>query len=1308
MTDDRNGQVVTFYSFKGGTGRTMALANTAWILASNGLRVLVVDWDLESPGLHRFFRPFISESMLASTGGVIDLIREYEDDARRVARQDPQAPGRLAHASYADVGQHAFSIERPWPGDGTLDFLSAGRHNHHYSRSISGLNWDDFYEVLAGGKFFDAMRDGMKRQYDFTLIDSRTGLSDVADICTVQFPDTLVACFTLSEQGIEGAADVARAISGKTKPRRIRTLPVPMRIDAAEKGKADIGLVVAKQRFAGLPIRESESAREAYWSAMQVPYQAFYAYEELLATIEDKPGPSTLLAVFERLVGEITEGRIKTMPPMDEAERARLHASYARAAAVLETEVTLRYDITAAVWAEWISWLLQRSGVEVNDPGPGGTPQGTAAAARPLVIGMSADDTPQLPPDPPDRRTPAPLTVYLAGAHASASPASSMSIQVGGLDESAAAEAILRLIGAQPPTAGFLGGAPRFPGKSPAIFQAPPRNQLFTGRAADLERLREQLLAESEVVPIALHGLGGIGKTQLAAEYAYRYRNAYDVVWWIDSDATADVDNALYDLGQQLGLALPGNINEGAQMVKQALSRGEPFARWLLIFDNAEDPTRVERLLPAGSGDVLVTAQGTSWEERARLIPVDVFDREDSIAHLRQRLDNLSRPDADQIAELLGDLPIAIAAAAAWLVETGSPVAEYLQAIERGDLGALGSERDISRVEAAWRLSLDLLQRQRPAAYRLLELCSVMAPEISLELIYSDAMADLLKRLDPAVSARLMLSRLVQQIKRLALLRVDTHGEQVKQGRDPADRVQGGHIVIHRLLQSVVRSRIPADKLEDTKHEVHLLLTAAGRPSGDVDEQSQWPRYRILWPHVDASDAATCTSAPVRQLLVDRVRYFYLRGNPDRGLEIADQVEQAWTDMLPTLEEEAQRQELLLQLLQLRFNKANILRDTGAFDRSLALDEEILARQQELLERNHAHTLMTAGSLAADYRGLGRYEDALQLDEATYEAWRQEFDDDHPGTLSARSNLAVSHRLMGNLREALRLDQEVYAARQVVLSPNHLSTLLTATSLGRDLREAGEYERSVALLTDVMNRYAQVLGSESRFVVNASANLAVSERSAGRPRKAAELLDAAYRQLTALVGADHPETLSCRLSRSVNLMEMGDNAAEGEIRAVHSAYEQRLGPRHPRTLVCVSNLAAALRAQRNFDEARRLARTAMDELSAALGPDHPYALAAQMNLAVATADDGDLEEALPLMTTAAEHLHTVLGDNHPHTLRCEANRAIILRRLRGPGYQDELDRAIERLAQRLGADHPAVASLRDGRLLRRIIDPHPF
>ena len=137
---------------------------------------------------------------------------------------------------HAGIQRYAFSLNWRFPADGTLDFLSPGKQNRFYLATLSGLDWDNFHNRLNGGEFLDAVREDMKRHYDYVFIDSRTGLSDVADICTVQMPDILVDCFTLSTQGIEGAEQVARLIEEQYEWRSIRVLPVPMRVDQNEQG----------------------------------------------------------------------------------------------------------------------------------------------------------------------------------------------------------------------------------------------------------------------------------------------------------------------------------------------------------------------------------------------------------------------------------------------------------------------------------------------------------------------------------------------------------------------------------------------------------------------------------------------------------------------------------------------------------------------------------------------------------------------------------------------------------------------------------------------------------------------------------------------------------------------------------------------------------------------------------------------------------------------------------------------------------------------------------------------------------------
>ena len=297
------GRIVTFYSFKGGTGRTMALANVAWILAANGKRVLVADWDLESPGLDKFFQPFMSPDV-SDQPGIVDFIRQYEwranEQSVRIEESDLggeekdrillDAVARLTGELVSHVGQYVIPVNWQFPENGAIDFLTPGRQgNGVYVNALSALDWDTLYHDLGGAGFFDALRTELKNSYDYVLIDGRSGLSDIAEICTLHLPDIVVDCFTLSAQGMEGAARIARQIRGYGE-RDITILPVLMRIDPTKRASVLAGQRLAQSLFHGLPAGISEPERERYWDEVQVPYLPAYAYEEVLATIGDRPG----------------------------------------------------------------------------------------------------------------------------------------------------------------------------------------------------------------------------------------------------------------------------------------------------------------------------------------------------------------------------------------------------------------------------------------------------------------------------------------------------------------------------------------------------------------------------------------------------------------------------------------------------------------------------------------------------------------------------------------------------------------------------------------------------------------------------------------------------------------------------------------------------------------------------------------------------------------------------------------------------------------------------------------------------------
>ncbi|MEU4693645.1 FxSxx-COOH system tetratricopeptide repeat protein [Actinoplanes sp. NPDC023714] len=1305
MSRGRDGQVVTFYSYKGGTGRTMALANVAWILAANGHRVLAVDWDLESPGLHRYFAPFMDPRFLASTGGVVDMINRYEWDSSE-ADWDP---ARLA--GYASVQQHSFSLDWDhFPDGGTLDFLSAGRQNPAYDGGLSQIRWDEFYEDRGGGRFFDAMRADMKDRYDYTLIDSRTGHSDIAGICTGHLPDVLVDCFTFSDQGIEGAARMARQLHS---PREIRVLPVPMRVDPAEKRKAETGRTVAMREFADLPRGLDEHRRRAYWHGVEVPYQAYYGYEETLATFGDAPGArGTLLSAYEALAAHITEGRVTAMPAMNPSLRQQIVTRFERKPFSEADTVLLSGSGLDQVWREWVEHVLLAGGLRVEHAPDGDGGRDPALNAQHLKIISRAEGTDwftgaagPLTPDPGLR------AVYTADITPWRSIPTANSAFIAGLDAGAAAEEILNLIGRP---AGdldvVLAGAPRYPGEEPdLVVNLPARNARFTGRENGLRDLRGRLRSGAAVVlfgtqAVTLQGMGGVGKTQMALEYAHRYRAAYDVVAWLKADSEENLQNALRELGSRLHLKSEQSGREFARAVVQELSRDK--RRYLLILDNAEEPEAILDYLPHGPAHVLITSRNMSWGDQTQPVQVDVFTRAESVDHLMQRVRGIEEHDAGLVAEQLDDLPIAIAAAAALLDESNTPVEQYLELIQaEGPAAALvdTAGRPIART---WDLSLNRLRERDRAAYRLFQLCSVLAPEISLDLVYSDQMAEFLKPHNPAVSERMLRGALVQQINRLALLRLD----QRPGSAGSSDR--SGQILIHQVVQDAVRDRMTDEERDEARRQVHQVLAKA-RPEGEVEDPEHWPRFRMLWPHLDASEAVHSTDEAVRQLLIDRIRYYYVQADPVTGRVRAERVARVWERQLAGTTDPEQADLLRRQLLQLRFNLANLLRDLGEFQASRDLDERVLAEQERLLGPDHPHTLMTRGSYAADLRGLGHYPEALDIDAVTYRAWQDQYGDNFPRTLAAQNNLAVSYRLMGQFRLAGQHDEEAWLRRREVNGETNLWTLGTAACLARDWRDAGDFDRSAALLKQTLDDLMETRGPDSRSTLTTKSNYAVSLRSIGRIDEALALHHEAYDRLLHLFGDDNPETVSCRFSRALTLHSAGEGAlAVAELLEIHAFWKRKLGDRHPYTLVCRNDLAIAERRLGDLPKSREWIRPTVPAMVEVLRPDHPYTLSAQMNLAICEAEPSEgaagPAAARDILLAIAGDVRRVFGPEHPNTFRHEANLALVEEAIGLEPADERLAALRERMVLRLGATHPIVSGLDRRRYLYRIIDPHQF
>lgn len=578
----------------------------------------------------------------------------------------------------------------------------------------------------------------------------------------------------------------------------------------------------------------------------------------------------------------------------------------------------------------------------------------------------------------------------------------------------------------------------------------PQRNKNFTGRQDLLSELAQRAgaLTGADVtaivpqamygVPQALYGLGGVGKTQLAIEYAYRYAYRYQVVWWIPADQIALIRSTLATLAPRLGVTdIPaGRVEDLVGAVLDALRRGMPYDRWLLVFDNADQPELLRELIPHGPGHVIVTSRNRGWERLVDALEVDVFTRPESLAYLQRRVKGITPADAARLAEELGDLPLALDQAAALLTETVMTVDVYLGLLAEESGRILGENPAPSDyplpVAAAWSLSVTRLQEQTPFAMELLQRCAFFGPApISLDLldrgryVLGSPLRDTLR--DP-----ILMSRAIRALGRYSLVRIDNIRRTLE---------------VHRIIQKLIRNELGAEDQFAMRHEAHLLLAASD--PGEPDEIENWPKYADLLAHVGPAEVVTCRTDFVRRLARNIVRYLYISGNYDSALTSADKALERWT------EESGQDHEDVLVMTRL---KVQVLRAVGRYQDAYELADKTFERMRRVLGDDHEETLILMNGLCVDRRARGDFKGSLELTKASLNRHKAVFGTDHPRTFAAMNNLAEDLELNSQYAEARKLNEELYNEKLVIYhSDSHPQPLLTLNALARVIREEGNF-----------------------------------------------------------------------------------------------------------------------------------------------------------------------------------------------------------------------------------------------------------
>ncbi|WP_037913100.1 FxSxx-COOH system tetratricopeptide repeat protein [Actinacidiphila yeochonensis] len=831
-----------------------------------------------------------------------------------------------------------------------------------------------------------------------------------------------------------------------------------------------------------------------------------------------------------------------------------------------------------------------------------------------------------------------------------------------------------------------LGDGPRYPLEQPAVWGGVPRrNTRFTGRDHLLTTLHQQLsTAEPGAGVATLHGLSGVGKTHIATEYVYRFQPEYDVVWWVRASERGTLREKLAGLAPALGLVTGREYGERLRAVRDALRRGSPYPRWLVVLDGADRPEEIHDLVPTGPGHVLITSQNREWSEyNSSLIEVPVYDRDESVAFVRRRAPRLDDNDADKLAEALGDLALALDQNAGALNDSAMLVDDYIELVRHGSDVEPGLKvaADFQMTYfTAFSILLNRLREDRPEALDLLRLCVFFAPgPIPLRLVRDLPNREMPEQLVGLIEDPLLWSSAISKLAQWSVIQSDPQDAADEAG-DASEGVQ-----MHRLVYQAVRADMSPEEHATYSRVVRTMLASAdpARPN----DTRLWPRYAEIVPHLEPSGALESTNPDIQRTVLNCLRYLNSSGEYRTSRRLAETAAQYWPAVLGADHP---------RLWDLAQERVNAIRAMGDYATTEAIDR----RAHELLtdERGPGDllTLRAAGSLAADLRALGSYDEALVLARQVRDGYRDLFGRQDASFLVAQNNMGVGLRLLGRYDDALALDQSTMEAMRELLRERHSLTLSSENSYAHDLRLTGQYERATSVQERNAEVHRTVMGADNPQTLRAEHNLALCYRRVGDRPRAATVLAGLVERCERVLGDSDPLTVRAVASLSTFERSHGDLDRARELgEAVLDHYRAAFGDRHPYTAGVLANHALLLRAAGERQQSQIEAEDALAGMARAVGDAHPWTLACALNAGSARNLAGDPESAAEISRRTARQAAERLGREHPLTLSCRIALAADLRNLRRRREADKIEEeALAALARTLGPQHPHTVSAR--------------
>lgn len=740
-----------------------------------------------------------------------------------------------------------------------------------------------------------------------------------------------------------------------------------------------------------------------------------------------------------------------------------------------------------------------------------------------------------------------------------------------------------------------------------------PRNPFFTGREEVLEALHDQLGLDQAVAltqSSALHGLGGVGKTQIALEYAYRHALEYSAVFWIEAEQVETVRASFLRLAKLL--QVPEYQQADQQQAITAVQRWlTKQSQWLLIWDNLEAMELLPHFLPsARQGAVLITTRHQALGTLAYGLELSPMEQTEGITFLLQRAKipnagasgvslhplQVRSPTeyaaAEDLVATLGGLPLALDQAGAYIEETGCTISGYLHQYEGQQRyflerrGAFSTDHP-QPVLSTLRLACQQVAQDAPLALELARCCAFLYPDAIPEEIFREGASHLASILGPTVADPIQFDLALAALQTFSLVR-----------RDRDTRL----LSFHRLVQVILREEMSR---QEQQHRLTCLIHALNAlfPSPSLEfSVGTWEASERLLPQVMA-----CVSA------------------------IAD---------------DCQDQELA-EILQ---KAAAYLVERDQFDQAEPLYQRALHLFEQCLGPEHPRVGALLEQWADLYRVQGQYVQAEALFKRASSLLEQALGSEHPDVLSPLYGLAVVYLQQGKYIQAERLFQRVLHIREQGLGPEHLDVAGTLASLGVLYQEQGNYEQAVVLSQRALRIFEQHWGPEQPALANLLNNLGNLYREMGHYEQAEPFCTRAVHLFEQARGPEDSnvafalDTLAT-LYRAWGQYEQAEPLYHRALRL----FTQAFGPAHRMVSYPLNGLALLRQEQGQSEEAEHLFQRALQIREQAPGQNHPDTAETLHDLAILRQKQGKLREALLLAERALSIRSQVLGEAHPKT-----------------------------------------------------------